>query len=364
MPLIKSGSKRALKKNIETEMNARPDNRDQALAIAYDVQRRNKRKKMAAGGIAKDQEPVNPRVNPKLRSEYEGDNNPGTPKRKSDDMRPSKEQYMGQRMADGGEVEDEKELHLDMEPIVMTTEPSKQKDSDDEADSKEKKYADGGMISNQKENYNKGLNDFSKGFNKGPDSPSEMWSNIKEGLGFGKEKDDERQMAYGGPAVRNDRNPGTPSRKPDDRRLNPDGYMSNDWAGGADSERKPDNMRPLEDEYMADDMEGYADGGEVEGYPENDDPNNSSVVEKILAKRRMMAAGGEVNDEQADVQENGEEGPATDISYNVDAKDHDIYDDEQLSEQPEDSNEHTVDLEDEDSHDRIAQIMKKLKSRA
>ena len=50
MPLIKSGSKKALKKNIATEMEAHPGNPKQSLAIAFSVQRKNKRKKMAEGG--------------------------------------------------------------------------------------------------------------------------------------------------------------------------------------------------------------------------------------------------------------------------------------------------------------------------
>ncbi len=51
MPLIKSASKKALKKNIETEMHANPAKADRAqnLAIAYNVMRKNKRK-MADGG--------------------------------------------------------------------------------------------------------------------------------------------------------------------------------------------------------------------------------------------------------------------------------------------------------------------------
>jgi hypothetical protein len=52
MPLIKSGSKKALMKNIKTEMEAHPgkENRAQNLAIAYSVQRKNKKKHMAEGG--------------------------------------------------------------------------------------------------------------------------------------------------------------------------------------------------------------------------------------------------------------------------------------------------------------------------
>lgn len=51
MPLIQSKSKKALQKNIETEMDANtsPENRAQNLAIAYSIKRKNS-KKMAKGG--------------------------------------------------------------------------------------------------------------------------------------------------------------------------------------------------------------------------------------------------------------------------------------------------------------------------
>ncbi len=52
MPLIKSSSKKAFKKNVETEMDANPspEDRKQNLAIAFATQRKAK-KKMARGGI-------------------------------------------------------------------------------------------------------------------------------------------------------------------------------------------------------------------------------------------------------------------------------------------------------------------------
>lgn len=54
MPLFPSKSKKAVGKNIKTEMEAgKPQ--DQAIAIAYDIQRKNKRKKMAKGGEVKDE---------------------------------------------------------------------------------------------------------------------------------------------------------------------------------------------------------------------------------------------------------------------------------------------------------------------
>lgn len=56
MSFMKSGSKKAIGKNIEVEMDhGKP--RDQSLAIALSVQRKHKRKKMADGGLlsAKDE---------------------------------------------------------------------------------------------------------------------------------------------------------------------------------------------------------------------------------------------------------------------------------------------------------------------
>lgn len=50
MPLIKRGSKKAFEQNMKSEMNAgKPQ--DQSLAIAYEIQRKNKRKPMAKGGM-------------------------------------------------------------------------------------------------------------------------------------------------------------------------------------------------------------------------------------------------------------------------------------------------------------------------
>lgn len=57
MPLMQSGSKKAFKKNVETEMNANPSPKDRAqnLAIAYAVKRRNA-KKMASGGMVPEED--------------------------------------------------------------------------------------------------------------------------------------------------------------------------------------------------------------------------------------------------------------------------------------------------------------------
>lgn len=81
------------------------------------------------------------------------------------------------------------------------------------------------------------------------------------------------------------------------------------------------------------------------------------MVDSIMRKRKMMASGGEV-----DLEENAEVGANTMDELNRDAADSDVYDDSQLSAQPEDSNEHGDKLSDADAHDMVSMIRKKLKS--
>ena len=50
MPLLKSKSKKAMSENIKTEMDAGKPQK-QSVAIAYDIMRRAKKKKMAQGGL-------------------------------------------------------------------------------------------------------------------------------------------------------------------------------------------------------------------------------------------------------------------------------------------------------------------------
>lgn len=55
-----------------------------------------------------------------------------------------------------------------------------------------------------------------------------------------------------------------------------------------------------------------------------------------------------------------EEGPATRIKHNINARNYNAGDDRQLSKQPRDSNEHAAKI-DSDKHDLVSQIRKKLK---
>lgn len=214
------------------------------------------------------------------------------------------------------------------------------------------------------------------------------------------------------------RNPGTPEKKPDDRRLDPKDYMSDQWAGGPDPKTKPDNNRPPMDEYMAnhfaeggtvedlkaqgihvsfpeaeqdsnpnvathegrDDEKApsedefmaskFSQGGEVDEpdstdqpEPEEEEEKHASITAAIMAKKRKnMADGGMV-----DLEANSEESPNMEDQYSFDAIKKEQYDDSQLSKQPKDSNESGDDREDseENDHDKgiTSAIRKRMKSK-
>lgn len=117
MPLVQGSSKKAFSKNVKAEMKAgKPQ--DQSLAIAYDIKRKNSRKKMADGGKVTDKK------KPMIAEALDED----TRKQMSDKpliidvYEPKKE---SQRLAFGGEAEE-------------IEEPSMSKRNPDD------KYSDGG----------------------------------------------------------------------------------------------------------------------------------------------------------------------------------------------------------------------------
>lgn len=139
MPLIQSKSKKAISKNIETEMKAgKPQ--DQSIAIAYNVQRKAKKKKMAYGGMA------------------EADGNPGTPAKKPDNRRLNEEDYMGDKWADGGEIESRDPASSDVDDhydsiadAIRAKKRSKSLDFKEGEGEQVEGYADGGMVDLEEE---------------------------------------------------------------------------------------------------------------------------------------------------------------------------------------------------------------------
>lgn len=124
MPLFEGKSKKSFKKNVETEMKSGKP-KDQSLAIAVNIQRKN-RKKMALGGAVEpvdrsghpySRTPATPAPKPddkrRAKDAYAADGWAGAPElddEASTSMGPAKDEYMASRFADGGEVEESPEV--------------------------------------------------------------------------------------------------------------------------------------------------------------------------------------------------------------------------------------------------------------
>lgn len=311
MPLSQSPGKKAFGKNIAAEMDAGKPMK-QSLAIAYSIKRKNQKKKMATGG------PVEPKP---LKVE---------PVEKKD-SRP-----------------------LNVEPLIG----DKRDDLDDN------QYADGGEV--DYEQYDEPASDAIMRMREAKRLPYEGSyggdsEDTNEPSVPSRKRDDERpskdeymaeNFAFGGEAEE-DMNPGTPKAKPDDRRLPQDEYMSVNWSEGSAPKRKPDDERPSEDQYMSDHFDS---ADSVESDPE-------SIADEIMSQRRKMYAdGGEVEDDQADMDQNAREwkNGEDDMSYNALRKENYSEGSMLEEEQPMDSNEHGHILVDEDEHSKVPGMRSKV----
>lgn len=244
MPLIKSGSKKAFGKNVSTEMKAgKPQS--QSLAIAYNVQKKNK-KKMALGGAV--------------------ESSPSTKVSDKEDKMNAEHEHSNECWVDGRCM-----------------------------------YAEGGEIS-------------AKG----------------------------------------------------EKRPMPD----NEYNDSAEANRQKKSMKPTSswiDPESSHEASGSMSRAPHEGAKvnwQNDeeetlDNHFDSIADAIIAKKRrkMMAEGGEV-----DLEENSEESPNFEDQQSFKANGKEQYDDSQLSDQPEDSNEHGDEM-DSDIHDMVSRIRAKLKAK-
>lgn len=101
--------------------------------------------------------------------------------------------------------------------------------------------------------------------------------------------------------------------------------------------------------------------GETIGYPmaEGGEIERCSPAEMIMRKRRAarMAEGGMV-----DLEEGTEEHGNMEDDLSWEALGKELYDDEQISEQPTDSNEHSDEIE-SDTHDKISQMRARIRAK-
>jgi len=396
MPLIKSKSKKAFSKNVETEMDSgKPQN--QSLAIAYSVKR--KAKKKASGGTV----------------------NSGS----------STMNY-----ADGGDVDHVKELDETKQKLfdhLQNSRFSKPDSAEKKADitrlkakkamheaALSSKYAEGGEISaktekrsmpNMKyndsmqvgENSNKkeliddqwtsrpDIKQSTKGMRTTPiKHPKMVASNVLQARL--RDEEDDLQTSAGvnnGPQRQppehdNEEDPNRQGKTPYDEATSRRGYanggtvdpdhsgnthnlkVDNEYGGNAEEDNQEDpagltedndQMRPAKEEYMADHMQMLAEGGIAD---EEEIEHAASIAAAIMA-RRKMASGGSVESGsedmnmadggQVDIEDNNNEEPNEYYHLNEeDVLDHDMNAGMPSNGQPKDSNEHGDVLEDEDEH--------------
>jgi hypothetical protein len=350
---MQSSSKKAFKKNVETEMDANPgkDKRSQNLAIAYSVQRKNKKtKKMAYGGKA------------------ENDNNPGTPAAKPDNRRLNKDDYMSGDWAGGPD--------LVRKPDDQQRPKSAYLDTNDWSDGEKpsrKPFADGGTVTSkpntprpsQMSTESKDLNDRAARQGMTHEQMAEMYE---------QEAAKHRMYANGGivdedgSQAQQDGYPGTPAAKPDDDRRPKSAYIDTDqWSDDELPSRKPfakgGMVRGDHNARLSDRDEARSTSMPSQKMPSLNPSElmtaqqraNATAEAVMKSRKKNMDDGGEV-----DIQANGdEEGSSPYDDMNADAVENGEYDDSQLSDQPMDSNQTGDDIE-SDVHDLVDTIRKKL----
>lgn len=349
MPLIQGKSDEARSKNIATEMKAGKP-RKQSIAIAYSVQRKNKKKKMALGGA----------VESSIHSGHSYDREPAMPKDKPDNKRPNESDYMGDEWTaykSGGEV--------------LTEKPNSPRPSQasTESEALNERAPRGGSTHEQMAEYHEQEAAKHRMMSKG--------GMYNEG-GIAEFEGKAQEDGY----------PGTPSPKEDNYRRPASAFIDTErWS----DDEEPSRSAHYEGGGMIEDImkkrKKMSDGGDVGptlggviGYPgtpssvkkakggsiQQADEAAEDMVANVMKRRKekmmKMADGGEV-----DLEENSEEvstkpGPYDD--YDVEAADHPQYDDTQISEQPEDSNEHGDEEEKsaENEHDMISAIRRRMRS--
>ena len=384
MPLINGKSKKSFSKNVAIEMEAGKPQK-QALAIAYNVKRKATRKKMADGGMAMKKESY-PEVekSKKTLEESKMISKPTPAPKLEDSVKSLKDQQM---MARGGKVGQGHMVSKDQEPVHF----KKNSKLGDEYEGDNKPNIHAGA----KDNYSSpAMRDFmSNRMNMvDKDTPQDSDEHTRPMSEYeGKEASDPlhgeikaryhhmKMMAKGGSVYGGKseydgvEHPHGLEEDDDQMRPSSNDYMSDEWAGGPDMDHTGKYPHPSEHEYMSSRMPAYSKGGHVEDEhsqsPEHfiDEEESEaereehilSLADKIRHKRKMMASGGEVTDHE-------EEGPGTDQSFNIKAKKYNQEgSDSTIEHDPWESNEHgdEHEMEEENEHDMIDSIRKKLKAK-
>lgn len=313
MPLIHSPSKKALGKNIETEMKANPspEKRKQNIAIAYSVKRQAmKKKKMAEGGdVTANEESMTGNSADDASTTRDMAMEMGKrPSTKDEDDEATHESMMGNSIDD---AMDSREMEMTKPKKVLYGGGEITADSKDDMEMRmmrrKKMYKGGEITANDESMAQNSIDDSS--------DPREMTML------------DSKPTRHGDELLA--RNMGHPDEDSEDSME----------MGMLHAKGQPD-------EYSKAGIINYAKGG--------------SVADGIMRKRKMMADGGEVDlqDSNGDEHLNEED----QLSFQAPRK-KTYYDLSQMGEQPEDSNEHTdqSEMDSHDEHDMIKNIRLKMK---
>ena len=318
MPLIQSKSKKAFNKNVGTEMNAGKPQK-QSLAIAFSVQRKNKRKKMAQGGGLEDETP-----------------HTGKDEAEMLRMKADKKAY-----AKGGSVQ---------EDGMDESKPHSGKGATDafRKAADRKAFAKGGSLEDMEESEEKDLMKSA--------SPGPYGAEPKKGY-------DKKQSHIQSDGL-DEEHPHTGETEADMYRRHAEemayfeGGKVEDFDGDEESEDEhPENMveaimRKKKKAFSED--EGNEDLDMSHEHDEDD--SMAARIAKKMASKKKYAKGGMVT-------EHADEGPATDQSYNIKAKKY--WQEEGSSSykgQPKDSNEHGDEEEDESENMHDSDIVSRIRN--
>lgn len=161
MPLVKGKSDKAFKENMKTEVDSGKPQK-QALAIAYSVQRRTGKKKMASGGLVKGSQNTNESNIAILKENYPSPSKKAIMSKEAmpsarpmDQESPYKRPPEGKYYAKGGSVDNDDRLP---DERFMSTDEQNQALRDEQPlqnlyNPKPEKKAAGGMIGEGRSNY-------------------------------------------------------------------------------------------------------------------------------------------------------------------------------------------------------------------
>lgn len=382
MPLIQSKSKKAFKENVEKEMSAgKPQN--QSLAIAYETKRRNSKKMAKGGEVPSAKSEARPMPTSKGQEQ---------PARNSGNKAPSQDQWTDLPVLKQARKLSPTPLS---EPRMVASSVIKSRPAGmlkDQERHMESAMAPMSPRAQPKTAYNEQM-----AMKKGPTVPALKMKRMADGGEVVEDEaqdiqDHDKEQEAQARAARMQKML-APAKKVVtriDAQKYAKGGMINEDVSMEDAdedmvehpaglESSNDEMSPSEEEIMSSrmahggevDEETYtnkpdngfgaiifkADGGMVDD--EADMEHHDSVAAAIMAKRKRMAEGGQV-----DIDSNNEEQPNGYYARNEDAALKENYDQDMDDvSQPEDSNLMGHTISDEDLHDRVSKIMASMKTR-